>query len=72
MALNIVTGVSFVPFIVCWPLGSFMVGYVIVQMGLSGSTPQDAGERASGCELYLMQQASLNGLIITNVITSSV
>lgn len=70
MALNIVTGVSFVPFIV-WPVRSLMMGYVIVRMWLSGSTLQDAG-----CELYLMQRASLIDLIIktweTNAVTSSV
>lgn len=47
MALNIVTGVGFVPFIV-QPLRSLMMGYVIVRMWRSGSTLQDAGDRSAG------------------------
>lgn len=47
MALNVVTGAGFVPFIV-QPVTFLMMGYVIVGMRLSGSTLQDAGDRSAG------------------------
>lgn len=49
MALNIVTGVGFVPFIVR-RVRSLMMGYVIVRMLLSGLSLQDSRDGSAGVD----------------------